>query len=344
MVGEGADRVDGLLEGDFDLEADAVYLDDCEGIEREIRAEEYLPPPRGMLDEHEAHDDADRAPEQIERAVEQRDAFLPVDGAGRLDEVLAPLEAFAQDDFLAVAPGTAPPRRSGHQRQKVGDGVEAHAGDQVPAGRHQRQDDLGAGVVGVRDQDAGCRHRQPQQHGGELVELRAPGAVAEHDPFVDGARERKGEACRGRPHRQRHALAGVPEDVFGLGVALRLLVQLLHAGHLAPGLRHLDSVGDEDRAAVHRPQVALEDCEHGARPDGRETRGVDPAAVEHAQQAAVAGVQQPQRADQARHPGQVGAGADGRERQGEPQEGAPTAEGGAQLLGEGPPACPEVHR
>jgi hypothetical protein len=72
------------------------------------RKEEDLLPPRGMLDEHEAHDDADRAPEQIECAVEQRDALLSVDGAGRLDEVLAPLEAFAQDDFLAVAPGDGP--------------------------------------------------------------------------------------------------------------------------------------------------------------------------------------------------------------------------------------------
>ena len=77
MIGVGAEGMDGLLEGDLDLEADAIGLDDGQGGQRPVGAQQDFAAARGMGDEHKAHGDAHGAPEQIKHTVAQGDAGLP---------------------------------------------------------------------------------------------------------------------------------------------------------------------------------------------------------------------------------------------------------------------------
>ena len=128
-----ADGVDGLLEGDLDLEAYAVEPDDLHRRERQVGAEQDLPSARGVDDQHEADGDADGAPVQVEREEADRDAALAVDGARRLRERALAVEEFFQRDLLAV--GAASAARAGLRRfrRAVGDGVGADGRDQVPA-------------------------------------------------------------------------------------------------------------------------------------------------------------------------------------------------------------------
>src|SRR6478672_10756364 len=55
-----------------------------------------------------------------------------------------------------------------------------------------------------------------------------------------------GRFTLGGPHEYADCLHGVPHDVLGLGVGVRLLVKQLDAGHLLAALGHLDAVSDKD--------------------------------------------------------------------------------------------------
>ena len=235
-----------------------------------------------MGDEHEAHGDAHGAPEQIKHTVAQHDADFSVYGAGGVGEGFGFLEAGAQNNLLPVdaAPPSAPGR--GLLRWPVGHGVGPDAGDQVPAGAQQRQDDLGGGVVGVGDQQAGCGNPERQQHGRQLVQLRAAVAVAEDNALVDAAGQGHGEASPRGAHRQRDDLARMAEDVFGLGVAFRLLVQFLDSRHLPSGLGYLDAVGQEDGVTPRPPRLPLQKRERRPGPEARQALRIEPRAMEQA--------------------------------------------------------------
>ena len=68
VVGEGAQNVKGVLEGDLDLEAQAVEADDFEGRQFEIGAHEQAFSARGVIDSHEPHKAGDGPPEQVDGA------------------------------------------------------------------------------------------------------------------------------------------------------------------------------------------------------------------------------------------------------------------------------------
>ena len=66
VVAVGAQGANGLLEGELDLEAQAVELDDLDRVQSQIRAQEHDASPVWMLHQHEAGEAADRSPQQIQ--------------------------------------------------------------------------------------------------------------------------------------------------------------------------------------------------------------------------------------------------------------------------------------
>ena len=66
-------------------------------------------------------------------------------------------------------------------------GRRANGGDKMLSGGEQRQDDGGAGVIGVRHQIERLGDGKIAEQGDEFIEERAPVAIAEDDPLVDPA-------------------------------------------------------------------------------------------------------------------------------------------------------------
>ncbi len=86
MVPVGTQRVEGLAEADFDLEARPIELNRLEGGEGEHRGHNDQLPSGRVFDEYEPDQASDRAPHQIFDEVPDLDAGLAVDGAERRDE------------------------------------------------------------------------------------------------------------------------------------------------------------------------------------------------------------------------------------------------------------------
>ena len=77
----------GLLEGHFDFKAEAIQFDDVERRKGQIGGHEQDCAPARMRHRDKAHQDPGRPPEEIGGGVPKGDVGLPVDGAGRLDEI-----------------------------------------------------------------------------------------------------------------------------------------------------------------------------------------------------------------------------------------------------------------
>ena len=107
---------------------------------------------------------------------------------------------------------------------------------------HQPARQASAGERGIGHEIERCADRDGVQERGELHRQRSVVAVGKFDPLMDPARERHGEKRARRRHQQGDHLHGVSHDVAGLGVALGLLIQQLHGGHLAATLGDLDPV------------------------------------------------------------------------------------------------------
>jgi hypothetical protein len=67
---------------------------------------------------------------------------------------------------------------------------------------------------------------------------------------MDACGERYGEEAVRRADEDADGLQGMPHDVFGLGVGVRLLMQQLDGGHFLAALGTLDAVADQDQPAV----------------------------------------------------------------------------------------------
>ena len=96
----------------------------------------------------------------------------------------------AEADAFAVEAGSAAPAAAGARRRFVGKRIRARAGHQVVVGAEQREDQIAAGVVGIREQHNRVLERYGQREKGEnqLVELGAAVAVGPHDAFTDARR------------------------------------------------------------------------------------------------------------------------------------------------------------
>ena len=82
VIGPGAEGVEGLLEGELDLEAQRLQPDDLGGREREVRAQQQDPPAGGMHDGDDPHAAAGGPPQQVARGPPQRDTLLAIGRAG----------------------------------------------------------------------------------------------------------------------------------------------------------------------------------------------------------------------------------------------------------------------
>ena len=63
MIGIGTEDADGMLEGDFDFEAQAIEADDVQRLQGQVGAHQQDGAALGMQDGDEADEDADRAPQ-----------------------------------------------------------------------------------------------------------------------------------------------------------------------------------------------------------------------------------------------------------------------------------------
>jgi hypothetical protein len=67
---------------------------------------------------------------------------------------------------------------------------------------------------------------------------------------VNSHTQRHGQDAVEHLDEHAHGLNGMPRDVFGLIVALRLLVKQFDARHFLAALWRLDAVSDENASAV----------------------------------------------------------------------------------------------
>ena len=86
VIGIPADDPEGLLEGHFDLESQAIDSDDVQGGQGQVRAHQQDGAAAGMVYHGEADEDADGAPQQAGGPEAEPHPLLAIDGAGRLLE------------------------------------------------------------------------------------------------------------------------------------------------------------------------------------------------------------------------------------------------------------------
>ena len=67
---------------------------------------------------------------------------------------------------------------------------------------------------------------------------------------MNAAGQREGKEALGASDQQSDGLTGVAVNEFWLGVVGGLLMELFHCRHFATGFRQLDSIPDQDRAAI----------------------------------------------------------------------------------------------
>jgi len=110
-----------------------------------------------------------------------------------------------------------------------------------------------------------------------------------------------------------------PQDVLGLGVALRDLVQEFHRRHLTATLGDLDAIAEQ-----HRPAVDSMNARHPRKdrlhPASASGLRVDRLGVEEVQPPVITLPAQAQRSNDAGHPEKVIADGNARERRQEPKK------------------------
>ena len=186
MIGVGTEDVDGLSEPGFNLEAISVEGNDLQRREESVGGEEDDRTSGRVLDEHEANESSNGAPQEIETAVLDHHIGFAVDRAGSGGKGRASREV-SEVDFLSVKPGASSARDRGWRRGPVGDGVDANPCDEVMTGFEQRPDDFSAGIVGVSDEDGGRGDLfdEFEEEGHHLVQEGAFVLFLENDPFVN---------------------------------------------------------------------------------------------------------------------------------------------------------------
>ena len=86
VIGIGADAVDGLLEGHFDFESQAIEADDVERSQGRVGAHQQDGAALGVEYGDEADEDAGGAPQQVGGAELELEILVAIDGAERFLE------------------------------------------------------------------------------------------------------------------------------------------------------------------------------------------------------------------------------------------------------------------
>ena len=116
--------------------------------------------------------------------------------------------------------------------------------------------------------------------------------------------QRDGEKAPRRPRNQQgYRLKGMSHDVLGLGIVLRLLVELFDARHLLAFLGRLDPIGQAHDAPRHAHRC--EQLQRQRTPQPREHFQIESVRMKQMQQTTVDLGAQPHRAHKAGNTGQV---------------------------------------
>ena len=113
----------GLPEAQFDFEAVAVEQDDFQRLQSQIGGHQEDRAAQRMTNDDEAHQPSRRPPQEIDRAIAQRNILLAVDGAGCGEKLVLVAGQILELHFFAVEPwpsAAAAPRR---RRRPIGHGV-----------------------------------------------------------------------------------------------------------------------------------------------------------------------------------------------------------------------------
>src|SRR5450432_3762605 len=99
--------MEGLLEGHFDLESQAIDADDLQGRQGQVRTHQQDGAAKGMEYHDEADEDADGTPQQVGGPKAEGHTLLAIDGAGCLLELVCLFQQGCDLDLLAVRGGSA---------------------------------------------------------------------------------------------------------------------------------------------------------------------------------------------------------------------------------------------
>ena len=102
MIGIGPDSANGLFEGEFDFETQAVEANDFRSCETQVGRHQKNSSTGGMLYGHKTDDNSDGTPEQVEALKLEGNAGLRIDGAEALLHPLGLVEERTQFDFSSV--------------------------------------------------------------------------------------------------------------------------------------------------------------------------------------------------------------------------------------------------
>src|SRR5450759_1819027 len=108
VIGIRADAPQSLLERHFDLESQAIDVDDVQGGQGQVGAHQQDGAALRMEYHDEADEDADGAPQQVGDPELQDHTLLAIDGAGRILESVGLLQQRCDLDLLPVLCGPAP--------------------------------------------------------------------------------------------------------------------------------------------------------------------------------------------------------------------------------------------
>jgi len=142
----------------------------------------------------------------------------------------------------------------------------------------QTFNDLACGVVGVGDKIKRRLDGQHTEQSEHFVKQSAFVAIGPDQAFMDPRGEWYGEEALSRVYEQADGLQGMPHDVLGLGVGLRLLMQQLDGRHLLAALGNFDAVPDKDQSSVDAHRT-WEQLQYHLRPQSREPIKLDAGAV-----------------------------------------------------------------
>lgn len=285
VIGPDADGMESVLEGDLDFEAKGVEPDNLGSGERQVGGHEDQAAAGRMDDGDKTNHAASRSPEQIAGGPLQGDVGLAVSGTGhRLKDRI---EELTQANLPTVNQRTSAHAATGRRRPLEGASVFADAGNELTARGEEPPDDFAAGIIRVGDQEHRLGQLQLSQQQQELVEERAPVAVAENEPLVNPRAEGNGVIELPDPAEEGEGLARMAHDEIGLGVGRARLMEEFDRGHLSSGLTLLQAVGEDDDPSV-APLDAGMDLQDQAGPHPCEVIGTQRRTVEEIQQAAVA--------------------------------------------------------
>ena len=123
VITVGSNGVDGLFERHFDFEAYAVELDDLEGLQRKIRAQQDLAASLRMNDQDEPDANADRPPQEIHDTVAEGDIAFPIDGADRFGKEAVIIEKLFELHLASILARTTFTGNERFFREFISNGV-----------------------------------------------------------------------------------------------------------------------------------------------------------------------------------------------------------------------------